>query len=364
MIENYWQQVEITRSFFLILDGTAVARVTRVSTSQNIHVQPSRDLRLENFPSLSLSTPQVAEETALKCGWVKKDLTKGNKSAIAKSISHGQNFLPSMVEEYPVLVSSSLYEPCETGVWITSKNKSLNANGSKIGSSLPNMEVPSEQSKMHSKKKKKPPKLPNKNPVETIVVSSESKNKVSKMQIGELKHHTTGEIPRTIQIGKSKVDLTREANSFESKNIVGSKISIINSQTDPKPVENNGAKPKTKVKPINLSEFPALGSCEPSVSSFFDSSQENTIQMTRVKKVAPTKVTFTSTSGQHFPLTLNNNTNRVFLQPPDFNVRNQQLISTVMDLLCNQRKKIEKFRTISSQFRGGHLDSKEYYMVK
>lgn len=342
-----------------------VARVTRVSASQNIHVQPSRDLRLENFPSLSITTPFNSEETsALKTGWVKKDLNKDIKNAPVKNVPRGKN--PPPVEEYPVLAPSSLYEPCETGVWISSKTKSMNSVGNNIPSVTPNTESYSEQQKIRSKKKKTSSKLPNKNKVpETNMFSGETKNKVSKMQVSELKHQT-GEIPKTIQIGKTKVDLNSEANTFESKNCA-SKITIINPQSNLKPIENSGAKPKTKGKPINLSEFPALSSSGSTLSSFFDDSQQNTSQMTRVEKLAPTKVSTLSfinnSSGQNFPLTLNNNSNRAFLQPPDFNVRNQQLISTVMDLLCNQRKKIEKFRTISSQFRGGQLDSKEYYMV-
>nr|SVE83509.1 EOG090X01BP [Daphnia pulex] len=341
-----------------LTEGTPIARVSRVNTSQNIHVQPSRDLRLENFPSLSLTSPQLPEQQPLKPGWIKKNPPKPVNVSSVKSVSHSRN-PPSTVEEYPLLVPSSLHDPGDANVWITSKDK-VN-NGVTVPCTVPSTESSSKHPKERCKKKKNPPIATNKNQVEALVFSGETKKKVSQIQVGELNRHPI-EVPRASRTGRTKFDMSD--GLMETNTCIASKVNIIAPQINSKTIENNGARPKIKDKPINLnsSEFPALGNSSP-VTSFFDSSHDGS-PLTRVEKLAPTKIALTSSSVQNVPLTLNNNSSRAFLQPPDFSVRNQQLIATVMDLLCNQRKKIEKFRTISTQFRSGSLDAKEYYTVK
>ena len=310
---------------------------------------------MENFPSLS-STSQLSEQQALKPGWIKKNLPKPANISSDKSVSHRNSL--SSVEQYPLLVPSSSHDSGDTSVWATSKDKIHNVVA--VPGVVPNIESSSKYPDIRLNKKKNPSKVTNKTQTESLAFSGEIKKKVSENQIGELKRHTV-EIPKTSRNGRTKFDMSN--SQMESTTCIASKVNIIDSQINVKPIENNGARPKTKVKPINLSssEFPALGNSSPAIS-FFDNNHHG-LPLARDEKVAPTKITFTSSSGKDFPLPLNNNTNRIFLQPPDFSIRNQQLIATVMDLLCNQRKKIEKFRTISTQFRSGQLDSKEYYMV-
>jgi hypothetical protein len=314
-------------------------------------------LRLENFPSLSSTSAQLPEQQVLKPGWIKKNPPKPVNISSVKNVSHSRNPLP-FVEEYPLLVPSSSHDPGETGVWTTSKERIH--NGVTVPCIGPNVESSSKHSNIQCKKKKNPSKATNRKQAESLVFSGETKKKVSEIKIGELKRHPV-EIPKASRNGRTKFDVFD--NPMESNSCIASKVNIIDPQINSKTIESNGARPKAKAKPINLSssEFPALGNSSPAVS-FFDSRHDES-PLTHGEKVAPTKTTFTSSSGQHFPLPLNNNTNRVFLQPPDFSVRNQQLIATVMDLLCNQRKKIEKFRTISTQFRSGQLESKDYYTV-
>lgn len=343
------------------IDGKVTARVSRVSTSANIHVQSSRGLRLENFPSLTVTAPQSSEEPALKHGWIKKNLPKSNNLTSISSVSKGRN-LPPSPEEYPELVPSSSHDASDSSVWTTLKEKVSSSNGINAGVAA-RVESLSELSKVKCKKKKNPSKGTQGNQIlQPRPFSCETKKKDSEIRLDGLQHHPD-EIPKTSRGRKIKLEMTDNIGTFDGNNCIGSKVNIIKPKPNSIEFENNGARPKIKANPINLrsSEFPALGMSSAPVTSIFDRNPHDFTQLTRVKKEATAKSTLTNSNAQHFPPSPN--VNHAFLQPPDFSARNQQLIATVMDLLCNQRTKIEKFRTISTEFRSGQLDSKEYYMV-
>nr|SVE75597.1 EOG090X01BP [Daphnia hispanica] len=304
-----------------VTDGSLTARVSRVSTSANIHIQSSRGLCLENFPSLSLSTPQSSEELALKPGWIKKNIPKSNSVKSVSSVSKNRNLAPSP-EEYPVLVPPASHDAFDTKIWTTLKEKVPNSNGIKtaVAAGISSL---SESSKVKCKKKNNPLKVGNGNQiVQPSPFSCEAKKKTAEIRPSDFEHHT-GEILKTSRGRKMKFDMTNDTGTADVNNCIGSKINIINPQS-------------TSI-----------------------ATQQDYSQLTRAKKGATAKVTSTISSTQQFPSSPN--VNHAFLQPPDFSARNQQLIATVMDLLFNQRKKIEKFRTISTKFRSGQLDSNEYY---
>lgn len=329
-------------------------------------------MRLENFPSLSRGSSN-AEQSNVKGGWIKKDLLKPTKNTQVKSSLPGKNAPPS-VDDYPVLVSSSTHGASEVGVWPTTRDSSVNLNGKKSASTVPKVEPWSEQSKINSKKKKSSSKSTSKDSTEAVSFSNGTKKKPSDVHDGIPNSSYPPEMYKN-QFRKTKLDDALNAMCALEPQPIGSKVTMIKPQQLTKPVESNGAKPKVQANSVNLckSEFPVLGSSTSNLTSFIENSKNDRPQLTKFEK--PSKITFTSSSGQSFPISpptnsppppstpLITNLNRPFLQPPDFCERNQQLISTVMDLLCNQKKKIEKFRTISAQFRSGKLDPKEYYMV-
>nr|SVE81791.1 EOG090X01BP [Daphnia magna] len=330
------------------------------SVTSKFRYSSIRGLRLENFPSLTVTAPQSSEEPALKHGWIKKNLPKSNNLTSISSVSKGRN-LPPSPEEYPELVPSSSHDASDSSVWTTLKEKVSSSNGINAGVAA-RVESLSELSKVKCKKKKNPSKGTQGNQIlQPRPFSCETKKKDSEIRLDGLQHHPD-EIPKTSRGRKIKLEMTDNIGTFDGNNCIGSKVNIIKPKPNSIEFENNGARPKIKANPINLrsSEFPALGMSSAPVTSIFDRNPHDFTQLTRVKKEATAKSTLTNSNAQHFPPSPN--VNHAFLQPPDFSARNQQLIATVMDLLCNQRTKIEKFRTISTEFRSGQLDSKEYYM--
>ena len=343
-----------------------MARVTRVSTSKNIHVQTSRGLRLDSdFPSLIPAASTLPEPSNAKIGWVKKDPPKPIKSVASKGNLQTKNQSPrlSTMEDYPTLAPSAVKSQLGASIKNSGKAKTAVVNGiktplpSKPPVVLPTCESWPEPVKSRGKKKKNQLKPDNSNGSdETITFASQAERKISEMQLGELKSLST-------LMGGTRLDLGSAANAAESKGSIGSKVGLIKQPTENKPFENNGAKPKTKAKPVSLdqSDFPALGQTSAPVPIFFE--KPPLLVLRPREHVAPTKVTFTSSSGQSFPMSIDDSSTRKFLQPPDFAARNQQLISTVMDLLCHQNSKIDQFRTVSTQFRSGQLKPEGYYLV-
>nr|SVE74966.1 EOG090X01BP [Daphnia dolichocephala] len=341
-------------------DGTSMARISRISTSSNIRVNPGRDLRPENFPSLSFTTPQSSEEPPLKPGWIKKNLPKSKNVSSVHSISNGRK-PPPCAEEYPVLVPSSSNVAFESTVWTTSREKAPRSNGTSDASATIRTGSLAELSKVKCKKKQNPTKAVSGKPIEqSLPRVNETKKKAADMLYEDLKEYPD-DTPKLARGGRSKLETGNNITVVGNNDGIGSKLNIIKPQPAPASLENNGARPKTKAKSINLSatDFPALHTSAP-VTSFFDKAQHDSTRLTHVEEIPAAKTAPTNSSGEHLPLSANSK--HGFLQPPDFSARNQQLIATVMDLVCSQRKKIEKFRTISSQFRSGQLDPKEYYM--
>nr|SVE78703.1 EOG090X01BP [Daphnia lumholtzi] len=341
-----------------VTNAKVTSRVSRANTSTNIHVQSSRGFSLENFPSLTVKASQSSED--LQTGWIKKSLHKSKNVTSVSSVSKSRN-LPPSPEEYPVLLPSSFRDTSDFNMWTTLKEKGPSSNG--ISTGVPaRIESSSELSKVKCIKKKNPSKGSQGNPiVQSRPFSCETKKKASEVRLDDIQH-LPDEIPKTTRGRKMKLEMTDNIGTFDGNNCIGSKVNLIKPQPNSIALENNGARPKTKTNPINLrsSEFPALGMSSAPVTSIFDRNPHDVTQLTRGKKEATSKPTLTNSNAQHFPAP---DVNHMFLQPPDFSARNQQLIATVMDLLCNQRMKIEKFRTISTEFRSGQLDSKEYYMV-
>lgn len=346
-----------------------VARVTRVSTSQNIHVQPSRGLRLDSdFPSLVPAAPTLQEPSSSKASWVKKDPPKPIKITASKGNLQTKEkpSRPSALEDYPALSHTTSKPQAETPRLNSVKVKAAVVNGNKntlpvkpTAASVPVVESWSESSKSRGKKKKSNQVKSNNSsdPEETITFTSTAERKVSEMQLGELKSLST-------LMGGTRLDLSAVANATESKSF-GSKVGLIKQPLENKSNENGGAKPKTKAKPIplNQSDFPALGQFSSSTPTPIFFEKKKPAVSRPPEQVAPTKVTFTSSSGQNFPLSVDDDSlTRKFLQPTNFSLRNQQLISTVMDLLCHQKSKIDKFRTVSTEFRSDQLKAEGYYL--
>lgn len=308
-----------------------------------------------------MAAPQSLEELALKPGWIKKNVPKSNNVAPVNRVYNSRNLLPSS-EDYPVLGTSNSHDSIDASVWTTLKEKVPNSNGINTAVAARGESL-SELSRVKCKKIKNPTKLGNGIQIaQPLPFSCETKKKASEIRPSDHKHHPA-EIAMTSRGRKLKFDLENDIGTTDANTCIGSKINIVKPELTSIALENNGARPKIKGNTINMcsSEFPALGTSSAPVTSFFDSTHHDYEQLTRAKKGATAKITMTSNSTQHFPSSPN--AIHAFLQPPDFSARNQQLIATVMDLLCNQRKKIEKFRTISTQFRSGQLDSKEYYKV-
>nr|SVE73398.1 EOG090X01BP [Daphnia atkinsoni] len=343
-----------------VADGAPMVRVSHVRTSANIHIQSGRGLSLENFPSLSLAASQSSEELAVNPGWIKKSVPKSHNVAPVNRVSNSRNLLPSS-EDYPVLGTSTSHDSIDASVWTTLKEKVPISNGINTAVAARGESL-SELSRLKCKKKKNLSKLGNGIQIGTpLPFSCETKKKATEVRPSYHKHHPA-EIAMTSGGRKMKFDLENDIGTTDANTSIGSKINIIKPELTSIALENNGARPKIKANIINMcsSEFPVLGTSSAPVTSVFDSTHHDYAQLTRAKKGATAKITTTSSSTQHVPSSPN--AIHAFLQPPDFSARNQQLIATVMDLLCNQRKKIEKFRTISTQFRSGQLDSKEYYM--
>nr|SVE86595.1 EOG090X01BP [Daphnia similis] len=241
-----------------VTNGKVTARVSRVSTSANIHVQSSRGLCLENFPSLTATAPQSSEEPALKPGWIKKSLPKSKNVTSVSSVSKGRN-LPPSPEEYPELVPSSSNDASDASVWTTLKEKGPSSNGSTDGVAA-KVESSSELSKVKCKKKKNPSKGSQGNQiVQSRPFSCETKKKASEVRLDDIQH-LPDEIPKTSRGRKIKLEMTDNIGTFDGNNCIGSKVNIIKPQPNSMALENNGARPKMKANPINLrsSEFPAL----------------------------------------------------------------------------------------------------------
>ncbi len=366
-----------------------VARVTRVSSSQNIHVQPSRGLRLEeDFPSLVAPPSSSSSSGALKTGtgWAPKKEAPAPKPVA--TAAKPKKVAPSSVEDFPNLVPSSSKTIVDNASWNATKakpNPVVNGNSTKGPPKAMNGSVPSSARTVESwtepnkggNKKKKNAATGGIADDDVTTFTSQAERKISEMQIGELKKLST-------HMGGTTLDLSSVAGTAEKKSM-GSKIGLIKQPV----VETGGVKPKAKPVPLKPSDFPALGgstiahdapllfqkkssSKKPSPPPGFNNNnnENNNSSSSSSSVVTPTKVTFTSSSGQSFPLSVEpllssgGSLGRVFTQPPDFALRNQQLISTVMDLLCHQQGKINQFRTVSNQFRSEQIDPSEYYHVK
>jgi len=200
------------------------------------------------------------------------------------------------------------------------------------------------------------------------------------MQIGELKSLSS-------HMGGSSYDLIGVANGAETRVPITSKVGLVKPSDvgivngggingggiNGGGINGGGVRPKTKTnQTISLSHdnFPSLGRGVPVSNSFFDAPQGKKVvsktPATPVENATPTRVTFTSSSGRHFPLPVEvtpsaADARYTFLQPPEFAVRNQGLITTITDLLCDQQNRFPQFRTVSAQFRSGKVHPAEYY---
>ena len=193
---------------------------------------------------------------------------------------------------------------------------------------------------------------------------------MAEMQIGELKNLST-------YMGGNTYDLIGVANGTESRAPITSKVGLVKAPdaggiAGGVAVGVGGVKPKTKTISMSHDNFPSLGRNSAITNSFFDGplSQQGKkatpkTPATPLEDAKPTRVTFTSSSGRHFPLPVEAtpplDTSYTFLQPPEFAVRNQGLITTITDLLCDQQNQFAQFRTVSARFRSGAIDPAEYY---
>ena len=352
LLNFFLLKTELTLNFnvyeFLIffIEGSHQSKATRNNPYQNLNFHGTRDLRLQNFPSLTPASAN-SEQPTVKATWVKKEPPKPIKSQTVKQNNpNGKKPVPSP-DEYPSLVKTPSNGSSMASIWQTKDKKP------KMQMSNPVHPVVQDK-KTSLKSNVKYPKADS---------TPSSQNKVTR----KLDEDETPEIRfnpnenSNILTRKAKLLDASSISSSRESNTIGSKISTVKQTDGPSTVDNNGAIPKTKAKPMTLvaSDFPVLGASASTVASIFDNSADSSKPKSS-ENGTPLKVNFTTTSSG----TLNNNQlTRTFLQPPDFSTRNQQLIATVMDLLCNQHKKIEKFRTVSAQFRKGFLDPKNYYKV-
>lgn len=73
-------------------------------------------------------------------------------------------------------------------------------------------------------------------------------------------------------------------------------------------------------------------------------------------------LTFTNSSGESYSiLPSDDNHGHTYASPPDFQKRNASLAARLNEVLV-QQEKIEKFRYVSSLFRGGSCNAEKYYM--
>lgn len=354
----------------------AQARVTRVSSSQNIQVQPSRGGAQQldaDFPSLVPKKAQPAPALVANSTWVKKEVPKLHQPLLKPAAAPVKNQRPTAAD-FPVLgpSSSSKLPFVESLKKAASKEKS--AGGSRAASvTIPVGESWSEPAKSKGKKKKNSCKTGAADDMnESIAFQTPAERKIAEMQIGELRNLST-------HMGGHTFDLTSVANGIDSRPLNTSKLSLVKAPDAQVELSNGGVKPKTKAISLSHDNFPSLGGKNAALNSKNSFFSEPTPPRVAKKAVAaaklplqedatPTRVTFTSSSGRHFPLVAGEGSaaaaaaaDYTFLQPPEFAVRNQGLITTVTDLLCDQQNRFSQFRTVSAQFRSGQVQAAQYY---
>ena len=338
------------------------ARVTRVSSSQNIRVQPSLS-READFPAL-LPVQEQAQQQA-QSNWVKKEPVKVNKAPV-KAAPAPKNIRPLAAEDFPSLAPSAAKMSTATvSSWWPTKTKPVSSQPSVNKASsvtIPVMESWNDASAKASSSRGKKKKVSKNHAVDVAngtgvdnAIENDAERKISLMQIGELKSLSSQ------MGGGNRLDLVSVANSCEVKPNMSSKVSIIKASD----MTNDSVKPKVKPPSLTKDDFPSLGAAPAAANSLFDRSLSS--PSTRPSRglsagdLTPTKVTFTSSSGRSFPLSVEVNSNHAFLQPADFASRNQALITTITDLLGDHQDRFSQFRSLSAQFRAADVHPEDYY---
>lgn len=122
--------------------------MTRVSSSQNIKVQPSRSV--DEFPSLISSQ---SASGASNSTWVKKEVPK--QPLVAKATATVKTNQRPTAADFPVLAPSSSKSPFETSKKAPVKSTSTLTNGNKAATvTIPMADSWSEPTKSKGKKKK------------------------------------------------------------------------------------------------------------------------------------------------------------------------------------------------------------------
>lgn len=315
----------------------------RSTHHQNNVPQGEQDLRQENFPTLSLESVGNCEDNTSKAVWVKKDPAKSIKSLQLNQSIRDKKLLPA--EEFPSLVSPYV-EPTKKSYGGKPKDKNPNLQSSNQPRTVIERETLSKSNV----------KTLNINAVQSSKnKTGEKKSDFQSFEIGMNPNENSNVLTRKAK----SLNVSCISSSSEPSNSIGSKVGIVKLAHSSTAADNNGARPKIKVQPVILapSDFPALGSSATAHTSIFDNSHH-------FSKTKPT-VNNIQSKNENIPFgSLNNNLSpRTYMQPPDFSLRNEQLIATVKDLLCNQQEKIEEFRKISIQFRNGARNPKDYYKV-
>lgn len=330
--------------------GPPVPRITKVSSSQNIKIKSSLPLQRDSdFPSLVPKGPQPQEWPKLDTTWGKKDQPKPSKAAIAKQPPSKPKLNIQAQDEYPSLVPSGKpkSEPPRKAL-----TKARQAPEQKPKPQGPLSIVPDGGESFKGKGKKKKANSKSADDEDTVVFKTTAERKMAELQLGEIKSLSS-------RMGSTTLDLGAAACTSERKNVAESKIGLIKAD-DLNPLEANGVKPKVKAKPsFSTFEFPALSSAPQVTQSFFEDafnvpSSQSVCKTNQAKKANATKNEAGPSSSP---------TAHTFVPPHDFSNRNHQLISTVADLLCSNHNKISQFRTVSSQFRNGKMEAKQYYSV-
>ena len=368
----------------------AEARVMRVKSTSNIRIQSCLNVPFDDFPSLvptskiQQSTQPIIQQQHVpqQVNWSKKEAGKMNKNVSIKNQPSINTYRALNTDNFPVLEASATKltsspssvalhsASADAPLWVSVKNKTAQItsfNGKKgtspVSSSGTNLVASSSEPIKMRGKKKKIYKLPHDLeclPADRSRINylDEAERKVSALQIGDLKGLSTYTGSALNLIGMDNVS---------SSEVVPSKLNLIN-PPECKPIQDSGAKPKTKPPKLSQENFPSIGQlATPSLernagtSPLVSSGSVRPPPGFNVEVPTPTKVTFTSSSGRSFPISVGKSSNYNYLQPPDFAARNKALITTITDLLGEQQDRFNQFRVLSTQFRTAIVKPEHYY---
>ncbi|CAG9827142.1 unnamed protein product [Diabrotica balteata] len=299
---------------------------THITTSASSSLQQRSS---EAFPALGAVTTMVQPK------WVP---AKQKKEPKTTKVAPAPQLPPSSLEQFPTLnkKKNSVSIPVSSN-WVNlnnivsanSKNNSSN-NNSKTCSDNSKNSGDTSSKKVDSRPTSSRPKSHVECKLNDLKISDDSKNK-NKKKKGKLTEVETNKVEETNNINNNDEPNMNGLIKKRSELKIGTLTTPTESSVIINRVENTKPPPGFSVKPppgLNPSSFPALGASD---------------------------FTFTSSSGQSYSIMPVNS----YIQPANFQTRNQDLIKRFMNILDNDS--IKEFKTYSDLFRNGAYPTNKYY---